>query len=304
MAIRLKWKNPNTGSTVVRIYRSATPLNTAALPAPIVEITNGATTYLDEFPKYGESFYYIFSVLVNGRELFTPNKYYSCLIDLGPGPKDIILGDFKFGYFGTVLTSDLGFGSTLYGQSVSFTQLYKLVRNGKIIYAPLKTITAYGRDLKDLKVLTSGVTPKNDPYAGAGGMIREFNGRQFALRVAKMWDDANADITFANYTLATGLAWPTRVVTPLGKSELIDILRVARPADPFIQTRFSFGTDTNGGGSTNEYGTCDFTTSTTPTHICAYFATSGDQRSELRTNTRAETLSGAFHPVIEYKGLA
>lgn len=300
MSIRLKWKNPNTGASVVRIYRSLTPIDTAALPDPILEVADGSTQYLDEFPKYGESFYYMFSVTISGRTIFSPNKLYSCVIDLGPGPQDLVLGDFKMGYFGTTSTFELGFSSTIYA-GVNFSKLYKIARNGKILYLPLTTYSLYARDLINAKVFTSGVNAKNDPYAGTAGMIREFNGRQYALRVAKLWDEENLDTDILNYQPTYGTSY-TGVPVAVGKSELVDIIRMARDSSMFVPSRFTFNTDNLDAPSNSPHGSCDFVSATA---IAApYYLTSNDRLSEFKLTNRTFTSFSNFHPVIEYKGLA
>lgn len=296
MAIRLKWKNPNAGATVVRIYRGAAPLDLAAMPAPIAEISDGSTSYLDNFPKYGESYYYVFSVIVNGREVFTPNKYYSCVIDLGPGPKDIVIGDFKLGYFGTVSVGDIGFSPNIYGSNAAFSTLHKFARNGKIIYSPVVAHIALPSTLQANKVLTSGVTARNDPAAGAYGMIRDFGGRLYALRITKFWDDTNTDTVFANYATAGGPNFPNNVPAPHGKSELIDFLRIGRQANADIPARFSLGVDTRTYVNTNEQiFSCDFASATT---MVGQYGIGTTTLTALAFATAQYCI-----PVIEYKGL-
>lgn len=300
MALRLKWKNPNSGASVVRIYRSVTPIDTAALPAPIVEVSDGSTQYLDEFPKYGESFYYVFSVTINGRTIFSPNKLYSCVIDLGPGPKDLILGDMKMGYFGTVSTFDLGFSASVY-PGAGFVTLYKIARNGKILYLPLSTHYGTLNTLAAAKVLTSGITVPNDPNAGNGGMIREYNGRLYAMRVAKLWDETNADTNIANYQIAYGPG-VAGIAAPMGKSELIDIIRMARDSHLSVPARFSFNTDNHSAASNSQFGSCDFATATTSPG--PYYMDAANKLGTFTNANRTFSTSSYFHPVIEYKGNA
>lgn len=300
MAIRLKWKNPNAGATVVRIYRSATPIDTAALPAPIAEISDGTTSYLDEFPKYGDKFYYVFSVTANGRTLFSPNKQYACVIDLGPGPQDLVLGDFKMGYFGTVSPFELGFPASVYPEA-TFTTLYKIARNGKILYLPLKTLTVTPNQLTAAKVFTSGVTSRNDPNAGASGMIREYNNRLYAMRVAKLWDDDNLDTNIANYQPSYGTTY-TGTPAPLGKSELIDILRIARDATLAVPARFSLNVSSPTADANTPLGSCDYATATAVATV--YYQTYDNRLTTLTLNSRTLASTAVFHPVIEYKGLA
>lgn len=306
MAIRLKWKNPNSGASVVRIYRGATPIDTSNMAGvnPIVEISDGSTSYVDEFPKYGQSFYYVFSVTIGGREIFSINKLYSCVIDLGPGPKDLLIGDFKLGYFGSCGTGDLGFASTVYGQGISFYTLHKIARNGKILYIPGITISSTINTLKDNKALTSGVaTPRNDPFAGAAGRIIDVNGRLFAPRVAKMYDDANTDVTNSNYGLYSGFGYTTATgysQTPIGKSELVDVIRVSRSYENGAVGRFFLGTDTLGyqtGYDFTVVASCDFMSAT---QVQGF-----GNLLNFGTNPRAMafTTGTNFHPVIEYKGL-
>jgi hypothetical protein len=303
MAIRLKWKNPNTGATVVRIYRSATPMDVAALPAPIVEVSDGSTSYLDQTPKYGESYYYIFSVILNGREIFTQNKLYSCVIDLGPGPKDITIGDFNMGYFGRMSFSDLGFGASIYpGGNWSF--VHKIARKGKILYYVGGPLWTTGALLKSAQVLTSGVTARNDPFAGAGGLIREYGGRLFAPRVAKLWDETNTDTTFTNYNgLTGGPLYPGRAYTPMGKSELIDLARIGRPASFNFPNKFSLNSDTQNSDTSSPYLSCDFADANNLTGY--YFTTYNDPGAGPTLPRNYPLTSNAlFLPVIEYKGVA
>lgn len=303
MAIRLKWKNPNGGASVVRIYRGVAPLDVSAMPAPIVEISDGSTSYLDNFPKYGESYYYVFSVVINGREVFTPNKYYSCVIDLGPGPKDLILGDFKLGYFGSLAIAELGISPTIYGSNVVFTTVHKIARNGKILYTPLIPYSLKPSDLIAAKCFTSGITARNDPNAGAGGTIREYGNRLYALRVAKMWDEANTDATLANYGLFAGLNVPTVIPAPTGKSEVIDLIRASRVANADLPARFPLGTDTtvyNAGSSAGSIMTCDFASATAAVGFYGVTAAAG----ALTSYSQALTTTGNVFPVIEYKGVS
>jgi hypothetical protein len=300
MSIRLKWKNPNTGASVVRIYRSLTPIDTAALPDPILEVADGSTQYLDEFPKYGESFYYVFSVTISGRTIFSPNKLYSCVIDLGPGPQDLVLGDFKMGYFGTTSTFELGFSSSIYPSGV-FSKLYKIARNGKILYLPLTHISTNTNALVAAKVLTSGVNARNDPYAGAAGMIREFNGRLYAMRCAKLWDEENLDTDILNYQPTYGTSY-AGVPAAMGKSELIDIVRMAKKADISIPTRFTFNTSNLNADVNTPLASCDFTSATSQT--TAYYTTDSNHLTDLKLGSKTFSSSSMYYPVIEYKGLA
>lgn len=299
MAIRLKWKNPNSGSSTIRIYRSLTPIDSGTLPAPIVEITDGSTSYLDEFPKYGESFYYMFSVTVNGRTVFSNNRFYTSIIDLGPGPSDLLFGDFKLGYFGKYSMAELGMAPTIYANGLTFNTLYKIVYNGKILFTPGSTISTTVTNLKNSKVLSSGVVPARDPFAGAGGEIRDISGRLFAPRVAKLFDENNLDLDLNNYgfNYYESYTSPTYANTPLGKSELIDILRITRSGAVTVPAPFLLGgTDTTTFSSSGVLGSCDFLNSTVmPGIVNIYNAATSVVNQNFTTNSY-------FYPVIEYKG--
>lgn len=306
MPIRLKWKNPNTGTPVVKIYRNAAAMDVSNMSAAnqIATISDGSLTYLDDVPKYGESYYYVFSVTVNGREIFTPNKLYQCILDLGPGPQDIQFGDFKLGYFGALTMADLGLTTVLFGGAV-VSRLFKIVRNGKILFIAGNTVLAYTSLLIAGKTFSSGVTPANDPLAGAGGRIIDSNGRLYAPRVAKLFDEANTDKVLSNYGLYSGRNYTGGgyANTPVGKSELVDIMRMCRTSDFTWQTRFSLGSDTTG-FSANQYttmmGTCDFASTTTQL-VVSNLGNFGTSSSAVPiTGTASQCL---FHPVIEYKGL-
>lgn len=299
MPIRLKWKNINTGSSVVKIYRGVTPVDTGALPDPIVTISNGALSYLDEVPKYGESFYYLFSVTVNGRTLLSTNRLYRCMIDLGPGPQDLVMGDFKMGYFGTVACSDIGVRPETWtiNPGYNFYTMHKIVRNGRIHYVSGTMVNSTVNQLAANKLLTSGVNAFKDPFAGSAGGIVEFNNRLYAPRVAKLFDEANADTNYANYGVNYGPNYPRTAanpITPTGKSELVDLIRMLKAPSIAMPTPFCLGSDANG----SPLISCDFETATMMRSNSTY----------ERFDAGATQVSFAsvcwIYPVVEYKGIA
>lgn len=292
MAIRLKWKNPNSGASVIRIYRGVAALDPQALPAFIAEFTNNEVTYLDEFPKYGESFYYMFSITTNGKTLYSTNRLYSCILDLGPGPKDFIIGDFNLGYFGEISAAEIGISPSSYLMTVD--KFYKIARNGKILYIAGTPTNTTANTLRANKVLTSGITPLNDPFAGAGGEIREYAGRLYAPRVAKLFNDNNSDVVTANYRLAIS---STITPTPYGKSELIDIRRITVIPRFGYPAKFSINRDWSSYSGTLPLATCDFA-SASLVYAC------GSPDDWTTPSNKGLDTACYFHPVIEYKGNA
>jgi len=144
MSFTLRWNNPNTLATVVNIYRDTKDISPTALPAPLVTLSNGETSYRDTTVVAGQTYYYLMTVSANGKTVATASQKYTVAVRRGIGPNTLISGDDRLGYYGAVAAEEQWYGNQLpAGFLAMFPNAYastdrvpvtKFTRNGKIFY--------------------------------------------------------------------------------------------------------------------------------------------------------------------------
>lgn len=142
MSIRLTFTNPNNADSV-KIYRSETKIDLAALPDPVATLPGNATTFSDVTAVRNKVYYYVISSIKGDDVLFTPNQQYGYFPDTGPGPSRLLRGSWTEGYFGTVSQAELFGGSELctaltYAPSPINTGTgwlwHKFILDGKVLF--------------------------------------------------------------------------------------------------------------------------------------------------------------------------
>lgn len=140
----LKWTNLNVGAFTTKIYRGTAPLDRANLSNPIATLTNGESTYTDTTTVRGTLYYYVFETIKGSDKVLSNNIAVRAVPRKGPGPDAVIQGDYTYGYFGSLLSSEfintpdlsaaigVATGNIVQGGPV----WHKWVRNGKILYVP------------------------------------------------------------------------------------------------------------------------------------------------------------------------
>lgn len=140
----LKWTNLNVGSFTTKIYRGLAPLDRANLSDPIATLTAGESTYTDTTTVRGTLYYYVFETIKGSDKVPSNNIAVRAVPRKGPGPEGIIQGDYTYGYFGSLLSSefintpDLSAAIGLTGGAVyqAGPVWHKWIRKGKILYIP------------------------------------------------------------------------------------------------------------------------------------------------------------------------
>lgn len=145
----LSWVNPNAISVITKIYRSAAEINRANPGTPLVTLSAGETSWVDDTAVAGINYYYLVVVIsaANPNDFIVSRNYRtSSARARGPGPQTLQYGDTKLGYFGTVTSSEIltrqeliAKYSTLGAPVVvnpTHTLWHKFVRNNKILYVP------------------------------------------------------------------------------------------------------------------------------------------------------------------------
>lgn len=145
MFIKLTWDNPNTGAVTINIYRGDTPLDRSNLGTPIATLTNGELEYTDNTVVFGNTYYYVLETVLNSEKVSTLNYITRAATRRGPGPGELAIGDYDYGYFGTISSLDFIDGISLAlkvgltagaATASSYPTWHKYVRNNKVCFIP------------------------------------------------------------------------------------------------------------------------------------------------------------------------
>lgn len=144
MRITISWVNRNAFAEGHRVYRSTTPIDTNALPAPLATLAAAASMYHDRDVVRGETYYYRIGTYKGSEMVFTANMQAIALPNTGPGPSGIAHGDFNSGFFGVVEAHQLVSGpelKTILGHTLpagsASQQWAKVAHKGKILFVPI-----------------------------------------------------------------------------------------------------------------------------------------------------------------------
>lgn len=144
MNLKLLWSDINTVAVTVKIYRSDTPIDPLALPAPVATLSAGEEDWTDPTAVRGRYYYYMFETTSATDRAVSQNYRLQAVPRLGPGPSELKYGDYNYGYFGSIPSSDFINTGNLraavnfqvgLGSNVAPTW-HKYVRNGKVFFVP------------------------------------------------------------------------------------------------------------------------------------------------------------------------
>jgi len=149
MSNTLKWTNPNISFDEVQIYRSEVKPTANEIPTnKVATIIDGATTWTDDTAALNKYYWYWVAVkigteIVYGYPTMAINMPYT-----GPGPQELMAGDWYRGYFGAISSADFFTNAELHtwvgsGNLYNIAhQWHKFVFNGKILYYPERYIVS------------------------------------------------------------------------------------------------------------------------------------------------------------------
>ena len=220
MSIRINWVNPNPVFDEIRIYRTAAPFDENTIPTtPIATVTSGLT-WLDTTALQNVPYYYTTAIVVNGEVILSPAQYAINMPYTGPGPQELLCGDWSRGLFGLVSHAELFTNEELRTLCLVGTAntanlgWLKFVRNGKILFFPLTHVatnvgwnTMYARGLvfgtDDTGVGPHGLTPVNQRKVltkGSDNFIIRLPRINDSLDYSGVLDHRNSDWTTLMYT--------------------------------------------------------------------------------------------------------
>lgn len=148
MALLLEWGKRNNTPVITEIYRGDAPLDRAALPAPLVTLSNQETRYYDLTAVAGQQYHYMWVTydMDHKSPAYSSSKAITAAQRRGVGPNVLITGDANCGYYGDVSASELVSGvQLLAAQNAGSTPLAltgfslvwrKCIFKGKVLYIP------------------------------------------------------------------------------------------------------------------------------------------------------------------------
>jgi hypothetical protein len=199
---KLSWTNPNGATAItVNIYRGLAPLDRAALSSPIVSLTAGETTYNDTNVTRGTTYYYVFETISATDRTVSPNYPITVVPRRGAGPNALQVGDYNYGYFGTIpsasfininaLRTAVNFASGTV--STVSPKWHKYARNGKVLFIPEGAVAG---SLTWQQMYNAGIvfgSDDNGPYnAGANvnqGAKVTIGPDQYRVRLMRGYND-------------------------------------------------------------------------------------------------------------------
>lgn len=208
MALRITWENKNIRPVEVEIYRSPTPIDRSALPAPIKVVTDGSTSYVDAGAELGNTYYYVIAVKEGASRVFSSQRMVKVEVNRGAGPSKLIWGDERYGYYGMLTTPEfLGYGD-IYAAALApalpatptSCNWHKFIRHNKIIYVPDRRLgqirwndlyaagMVFGVDGPGPANMIGGLTPTNQKQ------LIFFQGSNYFARLMRGYWDKYEDL--------------------------------------------------------------------------------------------------------------
>lgn len=155
MAIAINWVDRNITVDKFRVYRASTPILDGALPAVLAEVPAGTYSYLDLTAVRNQVYHYRVSAVVGAEETLSANMPLAYMPYTGPGPQQLLRGDWSLGTFGRMKAEDLFTAAELCSMqknalilpatdSRMMTSWIKMVYNGKILFVPDQCVSYSG----------------------------------------------------------------------------------------------------------------------------------------------------------------
>lgn len=211
MEIDLTWVNLSENADGHHIYRSTDHIDPEDLPEPHITLSGRTKTWTDTRVKRGERYYYRIGTFKGEDFALSPEQEANALPDTGPGPSELLYGDYESGYFGILQPHELVSGPEL--KAVLGHQLNvgiagqtwaKVANRGKILFIPIghQFGTHSWREVYR-EGLALGIDSVGEPHhvAAGGGIevnqLRTFTkfGRMFKVRLLSGIDEGIGELT-------------------------------------------------------------------------------------------------------------
>lgn len=198
MSITLSWVNKNTQSVTTTIYRSDTKIDRANLPAPLVVLSAGETSYVDTTAVQGNTYHYVFKTSNGTETIISRDQAIQAAETRGPGSNVFIFGDRELGLY-DILSVDSFITAanlnTLVGSPVgnvyANSQWFKYARRGKVYMVPEH---ALGNNTGYNTLAAKGLID---------GVVVQIAGYNWKVRLMRGWNESDSAVALPSKTLST-----------------------------------------------------------------------------------------------------
>lgn len=229
MKLTLRWSNLNVLPTTTDIFRSTSPIDPQALPTVHASV-NASLEQFEDDVVYGQRYYYMFRNRNSKGSVLSNNVEAWGLPYTGPGPQNLLRGDYSRGYFGQVGKKDFissydlcnAIDPVVFHPSNAVQEItwHKFAYKGKILFIPNGPINqlqpqfaqlyaigvVYGRD-DNGRAVPAGSSPRNQ-YRTV-----DINDDTFVVRLPRLKDEE--DPFLAPGALTVDGEWMNTVVALL-----------------------------------------------------------------------------------------
>lgn len=194
MSITVNWAAvPNTTGYV--LYRNAgAPVNLASPPTDKVDVASDATSYVYNTGANNTVYYIVIGAKkADGTITYSDQIPVGYFPDMGPGPSNLLRGDWSYGYFGEVSATELFTGPEIYqtlynlfgGSSINpnsnpvIATYHKCIVAGRIVFFP---DNVYSASLITAAIMISNKVIVTDGDYVNKGILMAKNGNEYVLR--------------------------------------------------------------------------------------------------------------------------
>jgi len=298
MTFILKWAGAEDADRN-DILSSDSPITDPSSTSVLATVAGDATYYLDTRPSFDTERYYVVASFRGSDVSYSKSIKAELRPDTGPGPQTIAWGDLNLGFFGEVPDYVLGISANMWtsGNTGSTGVWYKIIRKGRIMYvAYLYQVAATVATLQQRGLWSNGVIPAYSGSTDTGNNIT-IEGRNFALRISKMFDYANAELDLTKYNMSAANNYPFGISETMDFSRMMLSTLSATTVTPFSLARHAAPSNASYPLITSDYS------SSAKTSVVA-FPSLNLATPNMGATTAALTVNnGCAFAVVEYKGL-
>lgn len=150
MQVNLSWTNRNVGEEGTRIYKSSAFISNAALGTALVTLPPGASSYADTAVVRDQMYHYRIEIFKGTDVVLSQDIAAQAIAYTGPGPQELIAGDFERGYFGLVeaynfigyeaLATAVAAPNTGSNYAQALPKWLKFAHKGKILFVAMQPV--------------------------------------------------------------------------------------------------------------------------------------------------------------------
>lgn len=235
MQIKLAWDNRNSTDDGTRIYKSISVIDSNNLPPVLVTLGPGASSYIDPDVIRDQTYHYRIEIFKGTDKSLSQDIVATAVPYTGPGPQDLLTGDYERGYFGIVDPVDFITNAALIalvgdpgGGNIGDNKWMKFAYKGKILFIahqPIKYSTTW-KSLYDRGLVYGTDNSGNPGITGLAAVnqktVVSIAGNKFLVRLMTGKPPGVTAVTVNATATANEYAWD--VTTDMRGAEWDDLI--------------------------------------------------------------------------------